>query len=115
VGGGCAHVKRGREREGFAARGAGGSGTTGFASGAAVVARSCCSSGSCPCGHARCAYFAVAAPALLQERRLKKEAALKKKEENRKKSQVVQVLSSETAKRMMKSKKQRKLVKTGDA
>jgi rRNA-processing protein CGR1 len=48
----------------------------------------------------------------LREARERKEQAEKRKEENRKKSVVVQKLSTETAKRMMKSKKQRKKLAT---
>lgn len=46
--------------------------------------------------------------------RQQREEAKRKKEENRKKSEVVQRVSAATAKRMMKSKKQRKQLKTGD-
>lgn len=52
-------------------------------------------------------------PPLPQERRTRREATLARKEENRKKSEVTVRVSTQTAKRMQKSKKQRKALRTG--
>jgi hypothetical protein len=49
-----------------------------------------------------------------QEAHKRRAEAKARKEANRKKSEIVQRVSSATAKRMLKSKKQRKLLKSGD-
>ncbi|KAK9834677.1 hypothetical protein WJX74_007329 [Apatococcus lobatus] len=50
----------------------------------------------------------------IQAEKQRREAAKKRKEENQRKSTVVQKVSTSTAKRMLKSKKQRKLLRTAD-
>ncbi len=52
--------------------------------------------------------------AALQAEKQRREAAKKRKEESQRKSAVVQKISTSTAKRMLKSKKQRKLLRTAD-